>query len=276
MQTMKRSNRLLAAAPMPFLLLPGAVLAQSEDPGSAAPSAAPAASPGVATQLPLEGMRWHLREYRAEDGGMAGASDGAWIRLDGGALTGSTGCNVLAGSYTLEGDTLTFTGITPTEASCLDGDLVAQEMAVLARLPEVVSFAFQPARGRDATDLMLVDAGDGAHLAFVSIQGRTYTPMYSGDEPMPEGIVTVRFENGMASGQGPCNAFSGPFTQDDLSIAIGPLETAGKACPDAELETEFLGDLELARSYDFQFGDLVLLDEEGAPIRTYAVVSTGS
>jgi heat shock protein HslJ len=267
---MTRSNRLLATAAIPFLLLPAAVLADE----TPAPSA-PGSSPRAATTLPVEGMRWHLREYTAEDGGKAGASDGTWIRLDGGVLTGSTGCNDLAGSYTLDGGSLTFGAITPTEASCLDGDLVGQEMAILGRLPDVTSFAFQPARGRDAIDLMLLDATGGAHLDLMSIQGQTWVPTYSGDEPMPEGYVTIRFEDGTASGQGPCNTFSGPFAQDDLSIAIGPLETTRASCPDLELETELLTELQLARSYDLHFGDLVLLDEQEEPIRTYAVARTG-
>ena len=150
-----------------------------------------------------------------------------------------------------------------------------QEMAVIGRLSDVTSFAFQPARGRDAIDLALMDATGGAHLAFQSIQGQTWTPMYEGSEPMPGGYVTIRFEDGTASGQGPCNTFSGPFAQDDLSIAIGPLETGREDCPDRELENELLTDLQLARSYAFQTGDLVLLDEQGSPIRTYTAVSTG-
>lgn len=263
---------LVAVAAM--TLLPTAVLGQS--PGAASPDPSAPASPTVPmASLPLEGMRWHLREYTAEDGGTAGASDAGWIRLDDGVLAGSTGCNDLAGSYTLEGDTLTFGDITPTEASCLDGDLVAQEMAVLARLPQVTSYAFRTARGLDAIDLVLQDAAGGGHLAFASLQGRTYAPTYAGDEPMPEGYVTLRFEDGTASGQGPCSAFRGPFTQDDLAIAIGPIETSRASCPDLELENQLLSELQLARSYAFTAGDLLLLDEQGEPIRTYAVVSTG-
>src|SRR5690606_34383886 len=103
----------------------------------------------------------------------------------------------------------------------------------------------------------------------------TWVPTYSGSEPMPEASVTIRFENGTAFGQGPCNAFTGPFSQDDLAIAIGPFETGREQCPDLGLEGELLADLELARSYDIRSGDLVLLDEQGAPIRTYAVARTG-
>jgi heat shock protein HslJ len=267
---MRRHTPTLITTAAIALLIPAAAGAA----GTPTPSM-PASSPAPTATLPLEGMRWHLREYRAEDGGMAGAS-GGWIRLDGGALTGSTGCNDLAGSYAVDGDTLTFSGITPTEASCLDGDLVGQEMAVLARLPQVVRFTFQTARGHDATDLVLVDAADGGHLAFKSLQGRTWTPGYVPPEPMPEGYVRIRFEDGTASGQGPCNTFRGPFTQDDLRIAIGPLESSRETCPDLGLETMLLSELQDARSYGFEpSGDLVLYDEQGSPIRAYLEERTG-
>ena len=269
---MRRHIPTLIATAAIALLIPAAAVADE----TPAPSM-PASSPDPTVTLPLEGMRWHLRQYRAEDGEMAGASDEAWIRLDGGALTGSTGCNDLSGSYTLDGDTLTFSGITPTEASCLDGDLVAQEMAVLARLPQVVSYAFRTARGRDATNLVLVDAAEGGHLTFKTLQGRTWNPGYDGVEPMPEGYVRIRFENGMAFGQGPCNSFSGPFTQDDLSLSVGPLVTTHGACRDRELrlEQKLLGELQDARSYGFESGSLVLYDEQGGAIRTYEEERTG-
>jgi heat shock protein HslJ len=265
----RRTSSLIAAAAI-TLLVPATVLAQSPD-----ASTMPAASPIPGSSLSVEGMPWHLRLYRAEDGEMAGAYDGGWIKLQDGVLTGSTGCNDLSGRYALEGSTLTFTDISPTEASCLDGDIVAQEMAVLARLPQVVGYALEPARGRDGIDLVFIDAADGRHLAFQSIQGRTWTPVYDGSEPMPEGYVTIRFENGTAFGQGPCDAFTGPFTQADLTVAIGPFETGRNECPDLELQGELLAGLELARSYMFQSADLVLLDEQGGPIRTYTAVTTG-
>lgn len=264
----------LVATAAVALLVPLAVLGQSPGPEPSG-SPAPATSGEPTLALPLEGVRWHLREFRNEDGGMAGASDDGWIRLVGGVLTGSTGCNDLSGSYELDGDTLTLANLTPTEASCLDGDLVAQEMAVLGRLPQVVSFAFEPARGKDATDLVLIDAAEGRHLTFRSIQGRTWVPLYGGAEPMPEGFVTVRFEHGAASGQGPCNTFAGPFHQEDLGVAIGPLESSRSSCPDLGLENEFLSDLQVARSYAFDSGDLVLLDEQGSALRPFTEASTG-
>lgn len=252
----------LVATATVALLVPLTVVAQSPAPG-------PSGSPDASVAPPFEGTRWHLREFRAEDGGMMGAWDGAWITFADGQVTGSTGCNDLAGSYLFDGSIVSIGISAPTEASCLDGDLVAQEMALLGRLPEATRPVF------DGGDLWLFDAQGGQHLRFIALQGRTWVPMYDGAEPMPEGLVTLQFTSTGVTGQGPCNTFGGPFVQDGASIAIGPLESTRMACPDLELENELLSDLQLARSYAIEAGDLVLLDEQGAAIRRFAEASTG-
>ncbi len=257
---MYRSTRaLVATVAISALLIPVSVAAQSPGP----------ASPGPADHPAFEGTRWHLREFRAEDGGMMGAWDGGWITFADRAVTGSTGCNDLAGSYLFDGTIVSIGISAPTEASCLDGDLVAQEMALLARLPQATRPVF------DGGDLWLFDAQGGQHLRFIALQGRTWVPMYDGSEPMPEGDVTLLFSPSGVSGQGPCSAFAGPFLEDGQSIVIGPLESSRASCPDLELENELLSDLQAARSYAIEAGDLVLLDEQGAPIRRFASASTG-
>jgi heat shock protein HslJ len=261
---------LTALAVVSLLVVPAVTLAADGSPGPSAPAGSPvpvtSPAPGA---LPLEGVQWHFREYRAEDGGIAGTQADGWIMLQDGSLSGSTGCNELSGSYTLQGDALTFVEITPTEAACLDGDIAVQEMALLGRLPDVTSFAF------DDGDLWLVDAEGGRHLKFISLFGRTWVPVYGGAEPMPDGIVTLEFAEGGVSGQGPCNTYAGPFTMDGASIAIGPIESTRMACPDLDLENQFLSDLQLARSYAFAQGDLVLFDEQDEVLRTFAGASTG-
>jgi heat shock protein HslJ len=262
-----RPSGLIAVTAM-AVLIPAATLAASPDPGDPSPSTdgSPAS---VAGHAPVEGTRWHLRSYQAEDGGLSGPTYDAWLTLSDGALTGSTGCNDLAGSYTLEGDALTLTGVSPTEATCLDGDIVAQEMSIVAQLPEVASVAF------DGPDLWFVDATGNRQLRFHALEGPIWTPVYNGAEPMPAGVVSIEFRDSGVTGQGPCNAFSGPFVHEGASLVIGPLASTKMACPDLQLEAELLTDLQLARSYGFDSGDLVLLDESGAPIRSFAQTAIG-
>ena len=67
---MRRHIPTLVATAAITLLLPATVFAQSPAPVTSTPAGSPAPTSGLA----LEGMRWHLREYTAEDGGTAGAA----------------------------------------------------------------------------------------------------------------------------------------------------------------------------------------------------------
>jgi len=256
-------TRILVATAAVALLVPLTVVARS-------PGSGPSGSPDALEAPPFEGTRWHLREFRAEDGGMMGAWDGGWITFADHQVTGSTGCNDLAGSYLFDGATVSIGISTPTEASCLDGDLVAQEMALLGRLPEATRPVF------DGGDLWLFDAQGGQHLRFVALQGRTWVPVYDAAEPMPQGYLTLRFTPTRVHGQGPCNTFGGTLLVDGASIAIRPLESTRVACPDLELEDELLNELQVARSYAIEAGDLVLLDEQDAPVRRFTEASTAA
>ena len=157
------------------LLVPASTLAQSAAP---APST-PADSSSPSAHAPFEGTRWHLREFQAEDGGTAGASEGAWLAFADGRLIGSTGCNDLAATYALDGTALSINDLTPAEPSC-GSDVIAQEMAMLANLPQVTSIAFEDARDAYATNLALIDGFGGRPLVFVAIEHRRWTPLYSG------------------------------------------------------------------------------------------------
>ncbi len=252
-----------ALAAIALLLVPGATLAA---PDARVASSAPIPQ-AVDTHAPLEGIRWHVRAYRAEDGGLAGVAADAWITLVDGSLTGTTGCGDLSGTYGLVGDALTVSDLSTAEPGCLDGDLVAQELAILGRLPAIDRYRFE------GTDLRLEERGQDS-LELHALVGPTWVPMYGGAEPMPEGIVSVRFGPGRIAGQGPCNPFGGSFRQDGASISIRPLESTRIACDDLDLEVALLTELQRARTYAFEAGDLVLLDDQGVPIRGFHEAAT--
>jgi len=225
-------TRILVATAAVALLVPLTVVARS-------PGSGPSGSPDALEAPPFEGTRWHLREFRAEDGGMMGAWDGGWITFADHQVTGSTGCNDLAGSYLFDGATVSIGISTPTEASCLDGDLVAQEMALLGRLPEATRPVF------DGGDLWLFDAQGGQRLRFVALQGRTWVPVYDAAEPMPQGYLTLRFTPTRVHGQGPCNNIRRD-TPRGRRIDRHQAARVGRAlaCPDLELEDELLNELQ--------------------------------
>ena len=107
---MRRHLPTLIATAATALLIPASALGDE----TPAPTV-PASPPAPVDHAPFEGTRWYLREYQAEDGGTAGASDGAWLTFADRQVTGSTG----AASYTL----LTAASITgtPTLSSPISG-----------------------------------------------------------------------------------------------------------------------------------------------------------
>lgn len=70
----------------------------------------------------------------------------------------------------------------------------------------------------------------------------------------PGGGPTLAFEAGESrvSGTGGCNQFSGPYTQDEFSLRIGPLVATRRACVDDALnrqEAAYLRALESTTRY---------------------------
>ena len=102
-------------------------------------SAPPAAA---ATPTPLVDTRWNLVELSGAPVTRRGTERDPWIRFTAadGRAAGSTGCNSMGGSYTLDGDRLTFGPMVSTKMACLEGNLMAQEGRFLAVLDSVERF----------------------------------------------------------------------------------------------------------------------------------------
>ena len=80
-----------------------------------------AGTPG--TNRPLDGTDWQLVELTGSPiAPGASSGDEPFLRFDpdSGRVTGNTGCNLLSGSYTRDGASLTFGAIITTKRACLD------------------------------------------------------------------------------------------------------------------------------------------------------------
>jgi heat shock protein HslJ len=247
-----------------LVLLPVSVLGASPSPVAPAPSGSALPAPAGPA---LIGTDWMLVAYTAEDGGRAGPSAPASIRFDDGVVSGNTGCNGFSGPYTSDADALTIGDLAVTAMACEPTS--AQEPAILAGLRDVVAYR------TDTGDLELLDKQGNSQLIYRTLEGQTWVPAYAGDMPVPEAIVTLEFRDGMATGQGPCNAFSAPVTVDGSSIAIGPITATEMACPDLAIEQALFAALTGARAWSIETGDLVLSDEAGAPLQTFVAASSG-
>lgn len=90
--------------------------------------------PAAGAARPLLGAPWTLTEIAGQP--VAEAASGRTPHLefarDGARVAGFTGCNNLAGAYSLEGDRLTFPDpLATTRMACLDPEIASQEQAFL-------------------------------------------------------------------------------------------------------------------------------------------------
>lgn len=77
-------------------------------------------------------------------------------------------------------------------------------------------------------------------------------------------------DTGTAQGQGGCNSFTGHYTVDGATLAIGPLASTRRACPPAQMDQEgkFFAALEASKGFRIEDDKLVLLDAAGATLMT--------
>jgi heat shock protein HslJ len=91
-----------------------------------------------------------------------------------------------------------------------------------------------------------------------------------------EGVSWIAFgEDGQVTGNGGCNDFNGPYTDDGESLTIGPLAATLRACADPvldEQEAAFFAVLDATERYTLHEGTLTLQDGEGGELAVLAAV----
>lgn len=89
-----------------------------------------------------------------------------------------------------------------------------------------------------------------------------------------EAVAALTFaDDGTVAGTTGCNSLTGPFTVEGDSITIGPLATTRALCTSQALqdqETALLAGLEAASSWSIEGDVLVLSDEGGTAVATFA------
>jgi heat shock protein HslJ len=102
-------------------------------------------TPEPTSAIDLAGTSWTLVSVGA-NAPVEGAE--AWLAFAAdGAITGSTGCNNLIGSYAVDGTALSFSTIGTTRMACPGDDLMAQDASVPEALTNVTGWAVD-AEGR--------------------------------------------------------------------------------------------------------------------------------
>lgn len=96
--------------------------------------------PGTEAGVPLAGTDWRLFELNGAPALTPETGRGPALRFDAEEerLSGFTGCNLMSGRYTQEGERLTIAmELVTTKMACIDPALNRQEMDVLRTLPRV-------------------------------------------------------------------------------------------------------------------------------------------
>jgi len=214
---------------------------------------------------------WTLVSYGSGDAQTSAAPEpAALVFAADGRFTGSTGCNNLAGDYTVSGSKLTVSPGPMTKRACVDDAGNAQEQAVLAGLTSVTGF------GVDGDRLTISDAGGRTLLVFErGPEGLTDTAWTVSGINTGTAVVSSEFigalnatfaADGTVSGSGGCNTFSGTYTDDNGSVAITGLQSTEIGCePErATLESQYFAALGRAATYELTPSSLTLRDADGA------------
>ena len=219
----------------------------------------------------LAGTNWVLASYTAgAEKNDTPAGVATLTFADGGELSGSTGCNRLAGTYEVDGDALTITLGPATLMACEDEALNAQEQAIVNGLPEVTTFTATEDSltllGFDEQALFTYDAADGLEGAW-SVTGVNNGKDAVQGSSLTEALTADFGPDGTFSGYGGCNTLSGPYeTTDPDGLTIGPLAGTMMACAEdvMALEAQYQAALAAVATYTIDGDTLTLRDADGA------------
>lgn len=221
-----------------------------------------------APALTLERVEWSLVSI---DGAPLVDGTDVTIAFDGEGVAGSAGCNRYSGSYTLDGDTITFGPFVTTRMACPQ-PIMQQESAFLTALEGAANVTI-------ANGQLTIVTANGVTLVFEtapSLTGGEWTLVSLGSEAVLGGApLTINFAaDGSAFGSSGCNSYRAPYTVDGDSITFGSGMMTLMACDDAFMAQErtFLTALEAATAYRIADGQLVIVYGDGQELIFDAVL----
>jgi heat shock protein HslJ len=256
------------------------------------PKASTTASPSARTSSPttpavsLAGTWWTLGSYRLASGVSVPAAKepAAVLELaEGGAMSGATGCNRLAGTWKQVSADLTVLLGPVTQMACLSARLSQQERAVLDGLAGARSFR----TGNE--ELTLLDAAGSPVLVYRTLPAALVGPQWratainngSGglETNAATSKVTAVFDDkgggrGTVTGSAACNGYSGDYrTSGADGLTITSLGQTMKACAAdlMQVEQQYLAALAKVTSYHVGADGLTLRDAGGATLVRYVV-----
>lgn len=213
------------------------------------------------------------------------------LQFDDKSATGSSGCNSFGGSYTVDGNKITFSEIASTLMACADADgnpdntIMDQEQAYLDALhkatvytingdtlnigtddnPAVLVFTRGTATAEPTTqpteEVIIPGSNELAGTAWNLTE-------INGQAPIADRPVTIQFDDKQASGSSGCNSYGGEYAVDGNKITFANVFMTEMACMDPtgimEQEQSYLETLRTVTTYTVE-GDTLTIRSEVNP-----------
>ncbi len=194
------------------------------------------------------------------------------IFVDDASVSVVTGCNSFFGPYEVDGDAITIGPLGGTLMACPE-PLMSFEASYTAALQAATGYQV------DGDVLTLRDA-DGADIGTFTrfdpqLEGSAWqvTSYNNGRQAVVSLVagttITLDFGgDGVVSGSGGCNQYSGEFETDGGDVSMGQLASTERACLDPagvmEQEAEYLRALQSATTWSVRGTSLELRDDAGS------------
>jgi heat shock protein HslJ len=191
------------------------------------------AGPAPAPQRPLQDASWRLVSLTGQGPeAIAALPRPVVVRFTNGNVSGFSGCNNLVGSYTVAEGTLRLGAMAGTQMACAPREM-AFERAFRAAFTGSTEYAV-------SGDRLTVTTGTGTVLSFraelAELRGVTWQVNgYNNGRQAVVSLVagsriTMRFANGVVSGDTGCGSFRATYSTTRDRVTIGQPDTTGAPC----------------------------------------------
>ena len=261
----------MVLAVVPLVALAACSSNSKDDAGTADRSTSTTAD-GAGSLDDLVAQPWTLVSYNAANGSAPATvqgRDSVLQFLPAGNVSGTTGCNNFAGTFTTEGTDLTISLGPMTRRACTDPALTAQETALTDGLGQVTSYSVD-----DGT--LTLKVGTAVRFTYraedTSLEGEwKVTGVNNGTGGLVSSAATeelvMMFTEDLVTVSGGCNTLSANVvTNGEDPLTFGPVSSTKKACEgDAAQADEWMtAALGRTTDYDVVGGKLTLRDKDGA------------